>query len=211
LPYIANDVVDWKDPANAQKSRDSRYLKKILTAAEIEFVRSSRNPDISLWSLWACKETAYKVIRKYSTGAAFLPRRWPVKLNSQDFTPIEGEIVISGKTTVFVQLLITENYIHCIGSDNLSVLGKIIQGIDRLPPSENEKIADPSQFGRTCLIRRLATYDNLNFAALTIRRTQEDRELQPPGVYLDNKRAPFDISLSHDGQFTAYAFLREPT
>jgi phosphopantetheinyl transferase (holo-ACP synthase) len=201
--------VDWKDPANAQKSRDSRYLKKILTAAEIEFVRGSRNPDVTLWSLWACKETAYKVISKSSASAAFLPRRWPVKLNQEAFTPVDGEIVIPEQNKVFVQLLIAESYVHCIGSDNLSVLGKIIRGVDRLPPSEEEKIVDPSQFGRTCLIRRLAVLDNLNFAALSIRRTQKDGELQPPCVYLDNKEAPFDISLSHDGQFTAYAFIKK--
>jgi hypothetical protein len=201
--------VDWKDPANAKKSRNSRYLKKILTAAEIEFVRQSQNPDATLWSLWVCKETAYKVIRKSSTGAAFLPRHWPVKLNHQAFAPVDGEIVIPGQNTVFVQLLIAESYVHCIGSDNLSVLDKIVRGVERLPPSEEEKIVDPSQFGRECLIRRLAVLDSLNFTSLSIRRTEKDGELQPPCVYLDNKKAPFDISLSHDGQFTAYAFIKK--
>jgi hypothetical protein len=208
LPFIANDVVDWKDPANAGKSRDSRYLKKILTAAEIKQVYDSRNPDVALWSLWACKETAYKVIRKTNPRAAFLPLRWTVKLNGRDFAPANGKIIIPGESPVFVQLLITGNYVHCVGSDDLSVLGKIIQGIDRLPSSAKQKTIDPSQFGRACLIRKLASLNNSNSSALTIRRKKKEGELQPPQVYRNNKKAPFDISLSHDGKFTAYAFIK---
>jgi hypothetical protein len=200
--------VDWKDPANAGKSRDSRYLKKILTAAEIKQVCESRNPDVTLWSLWACKETAYKVIRKSTPGASFLPLRWTMKLNHRDCFAADGKIVIPGEPSIFVQLLITESYVHCVGSDDLSALGKIVQGIERLPPPQRHKIIDPSQFGRVCLIRKLASLNNLNSSALTIRRTEKEGELQPPHVYQGNSKAPFDISLSHDGKFTAYAFIK---
>jgi phosphopantetheinyl transferase (holo-ACP synthase) len=81
LPYVGNDVVDLREPANAGKSRNSRFLKKILTNAEIEFVQNAKDPDATLWSLWACKETAYKVIKKYCLDAAFLPRQWTVIFN----------------------------------------------------------------------------------------------------------------------------------
>ena len=81
LSCIGNDVVDWKHPANSNKSKDFRYLKKILTSAEIEFVNDSENPGKALWSLWACKETAYKAIRKSYAGLSFLPRQWSVQLN----------------------------------------------------------------------------------------------------------------------------------
>jgi hypothetical protein len=149
------------------------------------------------------------VIRKFSTAAAFLPRLWPVTLNLRTFAPIDGEINIPGQNKIFVQLHIADGYVHCIGSDNLSVLDKIIQGVNLLPSSEEENIVDPSQFGRACLIRRLAASENLDSSALTIRRTKKAGELQPPRVYLNNKQAPLEISLSHDGRFTAYAFLRK--
>jgi len=32
--------------------------KKILTDAEIEICKNAENPDMALWSLWACKETS---------------------------------------------------------------------------------------------------------------------------------------------------------
>ena len=66
---------------------------------------------------------------------------------------------------------------------------------------------DPSLFARDCLSRRLSDIYQLNFREMAIRRTEKGGELQPPYLYYKNKKAPFDISLSHDGQFVAYAFL----
>lgn len=209
MSYIGNDIVDWKDPANVKKSRDSRYLKKILTNAEIEFVHAAGNPDLTLWSLWACKETAYKVIHKSDAGAPFLPRQWSVKLNKPAEIFMESEVIIPGGNSVFVQLYSSESYVHCIGSDNLSNLDKIIWGIDPVPKAGAGENVEPSLFLRECLCRRLADIYHLNFNALSIRRTEKDGELQPPCVYLDNKKAPFDISLSHDGRFTAYALIKK--
>jgi len=104
LPYVGNDVVDLKEPANAGKSRDSRFLKKILTDAEIEFVRNAENPEAALWSLWACKETAYKVIKKSSPDIAFIPRRWPAVFTRFESECSEGEVVIPEKGLVFIRL-----------------------------------------------------------------------------------------------------------
>ena len=120
----------WQHPANARKSSDSRYLKKILTDVEIEFVQDAENPDKALWSLWACKETAYKVISKSYAGLSFLPRQWSVQLNQYDSMFTEGEVIIPGVGNVFVQLYSPEGYVHCVGSDNLPDLNNIIWGIE---------------------------------------------------------------------------------
>jgi phosphopantetheinyl transferase (holo-ACP synthase) len=207
LSCIGNDIVDWKDPANAKKSRDSRYLKKILANAEIEFVQDAENPDVALWSLWACKETAYKVIRKSHAGAPFLPRQWSVKLNQPDKIFMEGEVIIPGGNNVCVQLYSAESYVHCIGSDNLSDLDKIIWGIDSVPQTGAGKNVEPSLFGRECLSRKLTDIYHLNFRDVEIRRAKKGRELQPPHLYYENKKAHFDISLSHDGNFVAFSFI----
>ncbi len=192
---------------NAQKSRDSRYLKKILAPVEIEFVRDAENPDRALWALWACKETAYKVISKSSARASFLPRCWSVQLNQPDSRWAKGEVTLPEGNSVFVQLSCPESYVHCIGADNLPDLDKIIWGVESLPEVLSGENIDPSLFARDCLSRRLSDIYQLNFREMAIRRTEKGGELQPPYLYYKNKKAPFDISLSHDGQFVAYAFL----
>jgi phosphopantetheinyl transferase (holo-ACP synthase) len=200
--------VDLQHPANAKKSRDFRYLKKILTDVEIELVCNAENPDRVLWLLWACKETAYKVISKSYAGLSFLPRHWLVRLNQHDSMFTEGEVTIPGADAVFVQLNSPEGYVHCIGADNLPDLNNIIWGIESLPKSVAGENVEPSLFVRECLSARLADIYQLNFREMEIRRAQKGRELQPPHLYYKNKMTSFDISLSHDGQFIAYAFLK---
>jgi hypothetical protein len=99
--------------------------------------------------------------------------------------------------------------VHCIGTDNLTDLDKIIWDVEPLPETGAGDNIEPSLFVRQCLFRRLADINSLNFQALEVKRIKIGGEMQPPQLYYENKKAPFDISLSHDGQFVAYAFLRQ--
>lgn len=209
MSCIGNDVVDWKHPTNLNKSRDFRYLKKILTSAEIEFVCNSENPDKALWSFWACKETAYKTIRKSYAGLPFLPRQWSVLVNVHNRMFTEGEVIIAGADPVFVRIFdLPAGCLHCLGADNLTDLDGINWGIETLPEFSSGEDNESSSFGRRCLTRKLAYFYQLNFQELEVRRAKEGGELQPPQLYYENKKTPFDISLSHDGKFVAYAFLK---
>jgi phosphopantetheinyl transferase (holo-ACP synthase) len=206
LPCVGNDVVDLRQPANAGKSGNLRVLKKILTGNEIEYVTNADKTDVALWSLWACKETAYKVIKKIIPAAAFLPRQWMVIFKKSTSTHSEGEVIIPGKEKVFVRLDVNSRYVHCVGSDNISVLDKSIWSIDVLPEKEKN---NPSFYSRYRLGQHLAKHFSLNVHHVKIKRTREKGELQPPRVYVDNGEADIDISLSHDGRFVAYAFQCE--
>jgi len=163
-----------------------------------------------LWSLWACKETAYKAIRKSYAGLSFLPRQWSVLLNGYDKVFTEGEVIIPGADTVFVRLFyLPEGCVHCVGSDNWADLNNIIWGLEPLPAFAAGESIEPSSFVRECLIRKLADIYQLNFRKLEIRRAKEGSELQPPQLYYKNREISFDISLSHDGKYVAFAFLKQ--
>jgi phosphopantetheine--protein transferase-like protein len=202
LPYVGNDVVDLKEPANAGKSQDSRFLKKILTNVEIEFVQHAENPDAALWSLWACKETAYKVIKKSCPDAAFLPRQWQVTFNKSQAEHSDGEVTISGKGKIYIRLFSNPQYVHCVGADKSAALDKLIWNVEFLP----EKETNQSLYSRHCLAKTLARYFSLNFHDIKIKRTRENGELAPPRVYVSGRRTDIDISLSHDGIFVAYVY-----
>ena len=101
-----------------RKGRDSRFLKKILTIAEIDFVQNAENHDKALWVLWSCKETAYKVIKKKYVAAAFLPCRWEVILQKSEAACLDGEVQIPDAEAVYVRLFSHFRYVHCIGTDH---------------------------------------------------------------------------------------------
>jgi len=185
-----------------QKSRDSRFLKRILTDAEIELVKDAKNSDEALWSLWACKESAYKVIKKILPDTAFIPKRWQVVFNKTQSECSEGKVVITGNDGIFIRLFSNHDYIHCVGADKLAELDKIISGVEILPEKEN----NPSFFSRLCLAKRLAKHFLLDIHQIKIKRIKEKGELQPPRAYIDGRKTDTDVSLSHDGRFVAYAF-----
>ena len=186
--------------ANAGKSRDSRFLAKILTDAEIELVRNAENPDLALWSLWACKETAYKVIKKISSDIAFIPRRWQTVFDNAPSDYAEGKVIISGQSIVCIRLFAKAGYVHCAGSDDRSALDKLIWDVETLPNAET----DPSIFTRKRLTDRLTKLLSLNSHQIEIQRTRKNGELSPPQVYCSGDKTDMDISLSHDGRFVAY-------
>jgi hypothetical protein len=121
----------------------------------------------------------------------------------------EGEVFIGGADPVFVRIFdLPAGCMHCVGADNLTDLDGIIWGIETLPEFSSGEDNEPSSFGRRCLTRKLAGLYRLNFQELEVRRDGGGGELQPPQLYYENKKTPFDISLSHDGKFVAYAFLK---
>lgn len=211
-----------------QKSTDLRFLKKILTDTEIEEVRCSDQPDAALWSLWACKEAAYKVIKKQTSDAAFVPHRWSVCLqrsssaieqdglhiarpHPEDENPsafAAGEVGLSDSRTIPFFLFSSTSYVHCLAADQSDVLDKAVWRVVALPDDLDEKGADPSAFARSRLACALSTALQIDQARIKISRMPRKRgELEPPAVYLDGIKMNIDISLSHDGQFVAYAYL----
>ncbi|MGD0022814.1 MAG: 4'-phosphopantetheinyl transferase superfamily protein [Smithellaceae bacterium] len=192
---------------NAGRSRDSRFLKKILTVAETDFVQDAENPDKALWAFWSCKETAYKVIKKKCGTAVFLPCRWEVILQKSEAACLDGEVKFPDAEVVYVRLFSHFRYVHCVGADHPADLDRVVSKIEVLPEKENKKRIDPSLFARKCLTLSIADFSHLNLSDIRINRVQDKSELQPPHVYIGGKKSDIDISLSHDGQFVAYAFL----
>jgi len=209
LPHTGNDVVDLLDPANAGKGRDSRYRAKILTNAENEFVGKAPDSDKALWLFWAAKETAYKVVRKIRADVKYLPRRYEVHLAGGDLLKesVDGKVMIMGKEAVFVRFFSHFDYVHCIGTDNIKALDKICSGVAILPALTDPAEVDVSLAARRHLTAALADYCHVIPEALEIKRLKKNGILQPPGVYLAGKKMNIDVSLSHDGRFTAFAFL----
>lgn len=217
MPYIGNDVVDLTHPANAQKSMDLRFLKKILTDTEIEQVQNSGNPDERLWSFWACKEAAYKVIQKKTGDAAFVPRRWSVhyRIFSKSVAGCgsfpdhyrEGEVAPSGGDPVYFRLFTCGTYVHCLAADVPGAIHQMIARVESFPDEVDDGPADPSSFVRMKLIRSLACDLHRPEQDLRIVRERKDGGLGPPALYIAGAASNIDLSISHDGQYAAYAYI----
>ncbi len=193
----------------------------------------AQNSDTVLWSFWACKEAAYKVIKKSHNEDSFIPRRWSVNIRLQSTKhPVssgaeshdhrrsnmgqynqphtgcqKGQVIIPGREAVSVCLSSHSSYVHCVAANSLSALDCSRWGINIVPERNDRQNDNLSSFARQCLVRRLAVFLHLNQDDIKIRRIKKGTELQPPSVYIGGKRAAIDVSLSHDGRFIAYTFI----
>ena len=179
----------------------------MLTAAEIEFVQNAQNPARALWSFWACKETAYKVINKIRPDASFLPRQWEVCLSPPARHFIDAMVLVSDKQTIYSRLFLNDDYVHCVGSEVAEALDGVICEVIKLPAGTDGEAKNGHSFLRECASHKIAQHFHLNPSDLKIERKQAGSELSPPYVLKGDLRLAVDISLSHDGRFGAYAFL----
>jgi phosphopantetheinyl transferase (holo-ACP synthase) len=209
--------VDLKFPDNVKRSLDSRFLEKILTDHEIAFVKRSLDSDVALWSFWACKEAAYKVLQKQAGGVHFVPRRWSVRyLNFPDDPNgvrfrtdgcMDAEVIVPDAAPVHAQLFFSPNYIHCLATDTFRRQGEIFRRVEALPAKKSIPYPDASSFVRRIVIRRIAAKLNLPEDTLQIVRQPAEEGLGPPLLYHADVQSSVDISLSHDGRYVAYAFI----
>lgn len=64
---VGNDVVDLSEPRSRGKSEKAAFLRRVFTDAEAAWIRAGEELDARdrrLWTLWAAKETAFKIFSK---------------------------------------------------------------------------------------------------------------------------------------------------
>lgn len=80
---IGNDVVDRGHRRCPGKSRDFRFIERVLHPQEASAVLSDPDPDRLLWIFWSAKEAAFKALSKALPEAhrpVFSPRRFVVRI-----------------------------------------------------------------------------------------------------------------------------------
>lgn len=170
-----------------------------------------------IWAMWAGKETAYKIISKCCPSATSAPRLYEVnldctdKFNESDEFPA-GDSATSGTVDtpygqIHIRIFVTCDYVHCVGATApLEATDAVVWHVDRISPVSEASPAHESIFVREALKNHLSAYIDEGPEDIEIRREKGSHGLKPPFVYAHGRRDEIDISLSHDGHFTAYAF-----
>ncbi len=194
---VGNDVVDLHDPDSLPEALHPRFDARVFTPDEREALRGAVSPHVLRWTLWAAKESAYKVAKKLDPAVRFLPRNFEVRRT-------EGASVVVHETGSFdLGLERTDECVCAVATITAasapSTQGLVCTGIERLEVSGT----DPSR-----TVRKLAR------AALGLRMNLPPEEIRieahrgiPVAVWRD-RRLPVDLSLSHHGRFVAWAWVQ---
>ena len=182
---VGNDIVDLDDPAIADSHLRPRLVERVCAKSERSMLASAADPKALLWSLFAAKEAAFKVLCKVGPRPVFAHRKFVV---TGDLSGVEY-----GALRLPLWLEQGRGWVHALTStEEVKPVGVVAA----LPSGK-----DPSAAARELLLGRLG------LSGVEVVRDPVERSWDGFGPPRLSKGAR-DISLSHDGGWVAFAAAR---
>lgn len=185
---IGNDIVDLDDPETDVGASHPRFEQRVFSAAERAWIARSGAPREELWTFWAAKEAAYKLLRASDPSTVFSPSTFEVRR----IRPSRAEVRWRGKL-VSVDLDVRPSSIHAIAQTVAH--RRTVSGFARCHGG------DPSRVARALAIESLSPHMRAAPGGLRIERVRG----RPPALLCENQPTSAVLSLSHHGRFVAFA------
>lgn len=186
MNLVGNDVVDLDDAAIASSHLRARFVERVCHPTERVRVASARAPKVLLWSLFAAKEAAFKVVVKRGP-VVFAHRRFVVAedLGSVGFEGLELRLRVQ----------VSGSCVHAV-----AWLGAAPTSSEVVPVGPGE---DPGRVARRALLASFGEVEGLEVAREPLPGAWDG--YGPPRVRRSGFWLPVDVSLAHDGRFAGYA------
>ena len=191
---VGNDIVDLHDPESRPEALHAGFDARVFTSGEREALSASPCPHSLRWTLWAAKESAYKLAKKLDPKVRFLWRKFSVSRIGESRRGAGRMLVdfLDGPVGPFdVRVDLTDDYVHAVatlagpnGSDHHCARA----GIERLKTTES----DPSR-----TVRDAARIAIASRAELPPEQVRIGARRGVPVALWRNRSLPVDLSLSH--------------
>ena len=190
---IGNDIIDLGTARVESDWQRPRFLKKLFTVEERDYIQQADDPFRMVWLLWSMKESAYKAYLQNIPNRFFNPKRITCKL----FDETCGSVCI-GSLKFYTTTEITGNRIHTIAKTHQNFTS--INEVFELSANDEKCLHDLLS---DALLNMLAQRYQLSKTEIEIRKNGD-------GVpYAHAYEAPLNstFSLSHHGKYGAYVIL----
>ncbi|MDG2332774.1 MAG: 4'-phosphopantetheinyl transferase superfamily protein [Myxococcota bacterium] len=207
---IGNDIVDLYDPEALPSERTPGFDARVFSPAENERIQASPDSILARWSIWAAKESAYKLLRQRTPTARFLPRQYAVGFDS--LGQAEGRGRHFGWVEAEGLRLVCEwtsapGFVHAfcrlggtLGGSSGETSPRPCVGFERLEPMP----CGPERLSEG--VRVLARREIGLSLGVDSRRITIHKQGRVPGLWLDGAPLASALSLSHHGNMVAFAF-----
>jgi phosphopantetheinyl transferase (holo-ACP synthase) len=185
---LGNDVIDLGDRPTVTPRHRERFIQRVLSQSERALLERAGSSDRLLWSLFAAKEAAFKVVCKLGPTPVFAHRKFVVADDLRSVT--------YGPWTLHLNVEADAERVHAVAANFTPLPAGVVEQIGA--------DADPSKEARALLLRSLGGGSELEVVR-TPDATRWDG-LGAPRVLRDGQPLEVDVSLSHDGRFVACAF-----
>lgn len=187
MSLVGNDVVDLDDPVIGTSHLRERFLARVLSPTEREHLASVTEAKRYVWSLFAAKEAAYKIVAKRGVAPAFAHRRFEV---ARDLSSVSY-----GGLVMRLRLEARGGFVHAVAWTGLE---SPVSDVAELAATE-----DPSLGVRARLLGALG--GDAELSVVREPRAASWDGFGPPRVLCGGRPVGLDVSLSHDGGFVAWA------
>jgi phosphopantetheinyl transferase (holo-ACP synthase) len=189
---VGNDVVDLGDPETLPEGRHPRFDCRVFTLDECRMIQNDRNPNALRWTLWACKESTYKLLKRSNPRTIFSPKTFEVTF----WSPATWQIQHRGKTT-YAEVSDHGDCLHAIAAWIPAEIPSVVSSVEMTR-------TDPSSTVRELARRRLAPV----LGCLPERIEIVSASDRIPEVHVDGTGPCGYISLSHHGRFVAFSWRK---
>lgn len=229
LVLVGNDVVDLGHPRTQGKAGHARFVERVFTEQEAASISGHADPDRRLWTLWAAKEAAYKVVsRLEDTPPVFAHRSFSVDLSADS----AGSVGFEGVSLPFVVVADTPSYLHVVawnGAPAGSLPTWIHAGCATPAPADIPSLEELPEFlsahfsaleasriqrvesalARLYAKRAIAEHMGIPAEQVLILTAGGAEGRTPPEVEVVGSPTRVALSLSHDGSHVAWSFTGE--
>lgn len=186
---IGNDIVDLKEARQKSNWQRSGFLEKLFTFNEQQLIQNSDNSFLMVWRLWSMKESAYKLYTQLHPSRFFNPKQFECEIN-------DSEALVSYKDfSCYIKTKMTSQYI--ISEARLVVMDMISESIKM----DNSSPKHQSDTSKDILLSKISERFQILKKELKIVKS----EFGIPSVYQNSKKLNMSISISHHGNYGAYA------
>jgi len=189
---VGNDVVDLLDPETAVEGLNPRFDERVFTSDERRQLAAASDAHILRWTMWAAKESAYKLAKRFKHSTAFAHSLFETELGENGRGTVRH-----GAWCCAVTVSREGPTIHAIATADHPERERIVAGLDHV-----EAESDPSVSARELAIASVARHLDVEPSVFTI-TSGADRipPLRLGGLPLGH------LSLSHHGTLVALAWM----
>ena len=189
---IGNDVVDLDDPETAAEGLKPRFDERVFTTDELRRLAAADDARALRWILWAAKESAYKLAKRWDSTTVFAHSLFETDLGEDGCGT-----VCHGEWCCAVAVSREGSAIHAIATTDHGDRRRVITGLGEVQEGD-----DPSVCVRELATSSVARHLQIEPAAVTI--TSGADRIPVPRV---DGQPSGHLSLSHHGAVAAFAWM----
>lgn len=194
---IGNDIVDLNDSDATGIIDNKRFIARVFTAQEQKLIFGCGEPERILWAIWACKESAYKAMRRINAGTIFCHKNFAV---DPDLSMVAYEDYHLDCRVIFYPDMILA----------WAITGGLLQQTEnRFASLEVNSQVGASDSGSAAVRKLICSMAAETFAvAPAAIHVEKAHSKSAPVLMYDNRILSEAISLSHHGRYVAASLYR---